>query len=329
MRRITTNFLICLSVAFTFLTVNLTGQARAADVIVGVASNSAVHQQVGRALCRAVQVSIQGVTCEMLPIEGRDAAAPLAVLSNVRNGAIEMGLVTTDWAHYAQNGTGPVKFLDAKFDNLRTLLMLHGEPLTIVARRDSGIQTIADLKGKRVNIGSPGSNQRAVMEKLMVAQGWTRKSFQLVEELTEPEQYLALCHNRVQAVVTITAHPNPQIAKALKLCDASLVSVTGDAVQKLIAAQPYFAPLEIPARLYAGQANNIPTFGVRVGVIATSDTSDDLAYAIVKAVLEDVKAFTKLHPALRHLKDKDMAERNVEPTYHSGAVRYFRERGMM
>jgi len=329
MCRITTKSSIVSFFVSAFLSLGLASPVVAADIIVGVGNTTPVHNQVGRALCRVVQVSLQGVTCETLSLDGGDQATPLAVLNNVRNGAIEMGIVTTDWAHFAYNKTGPVKFVDTKFDNLRTLLALHGEPFTIVARRDADINSLGDLKGKRVNIGSPGSNQRSVMDMLMAAQGWTAKSFQLAEELTESEQYLALCHNRVQAVVTTTAHPNSAIAKAIKLCDATLVSVSGEAVQKLVADQPYFGPLEISPGLYSGQEKGLATFGVRVAVLTTSDTSDDTAYSIVKAVMEDLREFTKLQPSLRQLQGKDMAKDIGASPYHPGAIKYFRESGTM
>ncbi len=124
-------------------------RARAADVIIGVGDEAPVHFPVGRAICRAIGTSIEGETCQTKRIEGRDAAEPLAVLGEVRNGAIEIGIVQSDWLHHAFTGSGPVEFMDVGFENLRILLLLHGEPFTVVARRDAGISKLADLAGKR------------------------------------------------------------------------------------------------------------------------------------------------------------------------------------
>lgn len=140
------------------------GPAAAADFVVGVGDSARVHNHVGRALCRALKRAVKGVSCETLKIEGRHTTEPLAVLNSVRNGAIEIGIVQSDWIHHAYQGSGPVKFIDEKFTNLRTLFVLHGEPFTVVARQDARITKLDDLAGKRVNIGQPGSRQRVVME---------------------------------------------------------------------------------------------------------------------------------------------------------------------
>ncbi len=112
-------------------------RARAADVIIGAGDEAPVHRHLGRAICRAISTSIEGETCQTERIEGRDAAEPLAVLGEVRNGAIEIGIVPSDWVHHAFTGSGPVEFMDVGFENLRILLLLHGEPFTVVAGRDA------------------------------------------------------------------------------------------------------------------------------------------------------------------------------------------------
>ena len=277
----------------------------------------------------SIQRESQGLTCEVLRIEGRDAAEPLAVLSHVRDGAIEVGLVQSDWQYHAFQGTGPLKFVDIKFDNLRSLFSLHGEPFTVIARRDSGIKSLNDLAGKRVNIGNPGSKQRVVMEMVMKAKGWTRKSFQLVDELTEAEQSLALCHNRVQAIVSTVSHPDPAIAKAIKLCDAAVVEVSGAAIDRLIADNRFLVATEVPAGLYDQQDKPVKTFGVIVTAVSSADAADDTTYAIVKSVFDNLQNFKRLHSALGNLLPGRMMTDGLSAPTHPGAARYFRDKGMM
>jgi len=303
--------------------------AVAAEIIVGAGSKARIHYDVGRAICRHIQRTIQDVTCEAVGIEGRDAAEPIAVLSNVRNGAIEVGLVLSDWQYYAFRGAGPAKFMDVKFDNLRSLFSLHGEPFTVVARRDSGIGSLDDLAGNRVNIGNPGSTQRATMNMVMKAKGWTVKSFQLADELAESEQFLALCHNRVQATVSTVAHPNPAIAKALKVCDARIVEVAGERIDSLIAANSFFASMEVPAGIYKGVDNPVATFGVTLTAVSSEDIDEDQVYAIVKTVFDNLDKFKRLHPVLGALEPGRMVTDGLTAPLHPGAIRYFREQGMM
>ena len=317
------------AVGFAAAALGVSPSAKAADVIIGAGDGAPVHFHVARAICRAIRTSTEGATCEARRIEGRHAAEPLAVLGDVRNGAIEIGIVQSDWIHHAYNGSGPVEFMDVRFDNLRTLFVLHGEPFTVVARRDARISRLDDLVGKRVNIGTPGSNQRVVMERVMAAKGWTRDTFQLADELTGPEQSLALCHNRIQAMVAIVAHPDSDIAKTMELCGAEIVEIAGPAIDKLVSEQPYFAVTSLPGGTYADQPAAVKTFGVRVVAVGSEDMSGEMAHDVVESVFQNLDRFKRLHPALNQLRAEDMIRDGVTAPMHPGAVKYFREQGMM
>jgi TRAP transporter TAXI family solute receptor len=306
-----------------------TAATLASDIVIGVGFGARVHFGVGRAVCRHVQRTLPGTTCEVLRIEGRDAAEPLAVLGDVGNNSIEVGLVQSDWQHHAVQGTGPVAFMDVKFDNLRSLFSLHGEPFTVVARRDAKIGGLDDLAGKRVNIGNPGSSQRVIMELVMKAKGWTRKTFDLADELSEAEQSLALCHNRVQAIVSTVAHPNAATAKAIDLCHAEIVEIAGAEIDALVAGNRFLAITEVPAGLYADMAAPVRTFGVMVTAVTSADIDDELAYSIVSSVFDNLDDLKKLHPALGSLAVDRMMADGLSAPLHPGALRYFRERGMM
>jgi TRAP transporter TAXI family solute receptor len=299
------------------------------DIIIGAGVNARVHYTLGRAICRQMKRAPPATSCEVLRIEGRDAAEPLAVLADVRNGAIEVGLVQSDWQYYAFEGTGPVRFMDVKFDNIRSLFSLHNEPFSVIARRDSGINTLDDLAGKRVNIGSPGSAPRAIMEMVMKAKGWTQESFQLTDELMETEQTLALCHNRVQAIVSTASYPNPEIAKAIEICNAKIIEVSGPDIDKLIADNRFFAVAEIPAGSYKNMDAPVKTFGISVTAVSSTSIDDDTVYAVVKAVFDNLGDFKRIHRALGNLMPGQMMTDGLSAPMHPGAARYFHEKAMM
>ncbi len=327
-----TNPIVLRAMALAGLLLAATGASPssfAADVLVGASSSAAVHFDVARAVCRQIEVAKDTVTCEAQAIEGGDAAEPIAILSGVRTGLIEIGIVPADWQYHAYNGTGPFEFMDVKFDNIRSLFSLHSETFTLIARRDSGIDKLDDLAGKRVSIGNPGTNRRAIMDMVMAAKGWTEDSFQLTEELTELEQSLALCHGRVQAIVLSVAHPDASLAKTLELCDAKPVEVTGAEIDKLIADSGYLVATEIPGGRYANIGDATKTFGVVLTAVASEDLADDDAYSFVKAVFDNLDNFKKLHPALRNLVPDRMVTDGLSAPLHPGALRYFKERGMM
>ncbi len=299
------------------------------DIVIGTGVNARVHHTLGRAICRQMERASPATSCEVLRIEGRHAAEPLAVLADVRNGAIEVGLVQSDWQYYAFEGSGPVRFMDVKFDNIRSLFSLHNEPFTVIARRDSGINTLDDLAGKRVNVGSPGSAPRAIMEMVMKAKGWTQKSFQLADELMETEQTLALCHNRVQAIVSTASYPNPEVAKAIEICNARLIDVTGPDIDRLIADNRFFAVTEIPAGSYKNMDAPVKTFGISVTAVSSTSIDDDTVYAVVKAVFDNLGEFKRIHRALGNLMPSQMMTDGLSAPMHPGAARYFRDKGMM
>ncbi len=301
----------------------------AADLIIGTGTTAGVHTSVGRAICRLLQRTDPGTTCEVAKVEGRHAAEPIAVLTEVRNGAIEIGIVQSDWQYHAFQGSGPVEFMDIRFDNLRSLFSLHGELFTVIARRDAGIESLDDLAGKRVNIGNPGSGQRVLMDMLMNAKGWTRESFQFVDELSDAEQILALCHNRVQAVVSVASHPDERIAKALELCDAKIIEVSGADVDKLVAENRFLAASDVPMGVYAESDVLIPSFGVMVTAVTSSDLDDETAYRVVKSVFDNLDSMRRLHRALGNLLPGRMITAGLSAPLHPGAVRYYRENGMM
>lgn len=305
----------------------------AADIVVGSGKNAPVNIGIGRAICRVIRKTDPQATCDVAGIEGRDAADALAVLSAVRNGAIEIGIVQSDWQYHAYQGSGPVEFMDVRFDNLRSLFSLHGELFTVVARRDAGIGSLDDLVGKRVNIGNPGSSQRAIMEMVMRAKGWGRDDFKYVDELSSSEQLLALCHNRVQAVVAVVSHPNEQIAKTLALCDAEIVPVQGAEIDKLVAENRFYASSEVPMGVYTGSGVDsevlVPTFGVMVTAVTSSDLDDETAYDVVKSVFDDLESLKRLHRALGTLQPGRMTTAGLSAPLHPGAVRYYREHGMI
>jgi uncharacterized protein len=314
--------------AFVIFSFATPGGVKAADIVIGVSSQNRVHFHVARAVCRTITRAIQGLECEPYLIEKGDAPGPLSVLSDVSNGAIEFGIVSSDWAHYVYTGSGPAKFLDARFNNLRTLFTLHEEPLGLIVRRDSGISSVADLAGKRVNIANPGSYQRLLMEMIMERNGWSREDFQMAEELSVSEQALALCHNQIQAMVVSVSHPNADVAKTLRVCNAKLLDVDGAGISKLIADHPYFYEMKIGAGHYSDQ-KDIKTFGLRVLAVSSSEIDRDLSGSIVSAVVDNASVLPKLHPALRSVSPRSlMGDGNVLPL-HDGALLYFRSNGLM
>ena len=313
-----------LALALFPIFVGASGPASAQDIVIGTGSPNALYFHVGRSICRMVESSDLGQSCSPLPTDGS-----LFNLSNLRAGAIELGVVQSDWHFHAYNKSGPYEFVDESYDSMRSLFSVHSEAFTVVARLDSGISSFDELKGKRVNIGNPGSGQRATMDVVMKAKGWSIQDFLVAQELSPAEHVLALCHDRVQALVYTIGHPNASIEKAVGLCGARMIDVTGNEIEALIAEHPYYARAIIPSGVYAASPDKVTTFGVKATVMSSSDIDEETVYQIVKSVFDDLERFRSYHPSFEDLEPETMIREGLTAPLHDGAVRYYRERGWM
>ena len=204
-------------------------------ITIGTGGVTGVYYPTGGAICRLVNKGRKEhhVRCSV-----ESTGGSVYNLNTIRAGELDMGVAQSDWQYHAYNGTSKFKDQGPNKD-LRAVFSVHPEPFTVVARADSGINSFDDLKGKRVNIGNPGSGQRGTMEVLMAAKGWKKSDFALASELKAAEQSKALCDNKIDAMVYTVGHPSGSIKEATTSCDTVLVNVTGPAVDKLVSENDY------------------------------------------------------------------------------------------
>ena len=308
---------VATSIAFT-------GVATAEEFItIGTGGVTGVYYPTGGAICRLVNKGRKehGIRCSV-----ESTGGSVYNINTVREGELEFGVAQSDWQYHAYNGTS--KFEDkGAFEGLRAVFSVHPEPFTVVARADSGIKNFEDLKGKRVNIGNPGSGQRGTMEVLMEALGWTTDDFAQATELKAAEQSAALCDNQIDAMIYTVGHPSGSIQEATTACDSVLVNVGGDAVSKLVGDNSYYRTATIPGGMYRGNDGDTSTFGVGATFITSADVADDTVYTLVKSVFENFDAFKKLHPAFANLKPEEMVADGLSAPLHPGAAKYYKEKG--
>ncbi|MHB0775839.1 TAXI family TRAP transporter solute-binding subunit [Halomonas sp. WWR20] len=290
-------------------------------ITIGTGGQTGVYYVVGQSVCRLVNRSAENLRCNA-PSTGGSVANVNGILS----GELDMGVVQSDVQYRAYKGEGS---FDEPHENLRSVFTLHGEPLTLVARADSGIESVDDLKGKRVNIGNPGSGQRATMEVLMDAKGWDTSVYSLASELSAAEQASALADNNIDAMVYVAGHPNGSIQEATTTVDARLIPINGPEVDQLVEEYPYYTKSVIPGGLYKGNEEDVETFGVAATFVTDEDTDEEVVYQTVKAVFENFDRFKRLHPAFSTLNPEDMISQGLTAPLHEGAKRYYKERGWL
>ena len=292
-------------------------------ISIGTGGVTGVYYPTGGAICRLVNRGRKehGIRCSV-----ESTGGSVYNINTIREGELEFGVAQSDWQYHAYNGSS--KFEDqGAFEGLRAVFSVHPEPFTVVARADSGVSSFDDLKGKRVNIGNPGSGQRGTMEVLLEAMGWSTDDFALATELKAAEQSAALCDNQIDAMVYTVGHPSGSIQEATTACDSVLVNVTGAAVDQLIADNSFYRSATIPGGMYRGSDSDTTTFGVGATFVTSDAVSEDAVYTVVKSVFENFDDFKKLHPAFANLKPEEMATAGLSAPLHAGAAKYYKEQG--
>ncbi|WP_093119485.1 TAXI family TRAP transporter solute-binding subunit [Salinihabitans flavidus] len=294
-------------------------------ITIGTGGVTGVYYPTGGAICRLVNKGRKehGIRCSV-----ESTGGSVYNINTIRAGELEFGVAQSDWQYHAYNGTSRFEE-QGPFESLRAVFSVHPEPFTVVARADADIETFEDLKGKRVNIGNPGSGQRGTMEVLMDAMGWTTDDFELATELKAAEQSAALCDNQIDAMVYTVGHPSGSIQEATTACESVLVEVDNDAVRGLVDDNPFYRMATIPGGMYRGNPDDTTTFGVGATFVTSSDVSEKAVYTVVKAVFENFEEFKGLHPAFGVLKREEMVKDGLSAPLHEGAAKYYREAGLI
>ena len=300
-------------------------QAQQKFMTIGTGGVTGVYYAAGGAICRLVNKdrAKHGIRCSV-----ESTGGSVFNVNTIKAGELDMGVAQSD-VHY--NATkGLAQFKDAgAYGDLRAVFSLHPEPFTVLTRKEANIQSFNDLKGKRFNVGNPGSGTRASMEELLAAMGWKLSDFSLASELKADEHGPALCDGKIDGFFYGVGHPSANIQDPTTTCGAKLVSITGPVVDKLVADKPYYAKATIPGGLYPNNPQPTQTYGVLATLVSSSKVPADTVYQVVKAVFDNLDEFKKLHPALAVLKPENMIKDGLSAPLHDGAARYYREKGWL
>lgn len=301
------------------------GTAFAQEFIsIGTGGVTGVYYPTGGAICRLVnrERKDHGIRCAV-----ESTGGSVYNLNTIKAGELEFGVAQSDWQYHAYNGTS--KFEENPFPEVRAMFSVHPEPFTLIVRADSGITSFADLEGKRVNVGNPGSGQRATMEVVMDAFGMDMDSFALATEYKGSEMAKQICDDNIDAMIYTIGHPAAAIKEATTTCDVNLISVTGAPIDALVEENPYYRVATIPGGMYAGTDEDTTTFGVGATFVTSADVSDEVAYVVAKAVLSNLDDFRGLHPAFANLDAAQMIHDGLSAPLHPGAIRAYKELGLM
>lgn len=292
-------------------------------VTIGTGGVTGVYYAAGGAICRLVNKdrAQHGLRCSV------ESTGGSVFNSNaIRAGELDMGVVQSDVQYNAVKGEGAFKDAGPSTD-MRAMFSMHPEPMTVLVRKELNAQSLTDLKGKRFNVGNPGSGHRSGADALLATAGMKMGNLGLASELKADEHGPALCDGKIDGFVFAVGHPSANIQDPTTSCGAKLLSIKGEGVDKLVGAHSYLAKATIPGGTYPNNEQATETYGVLATFVTSAKTPDDTVYAVVKQVFNNFEDFKKLHPALANLKPEEMVANGLTAPLHPGALRYYKEKG--
>lgn len=294
-------------------------------VTIGTGGQTGVYYVVGQSICRFVN---RDTKTHQIKCNAPASGGGVANVNGIRSGEFNFGVMQSDHQYKAMEGLAPFA-AEGKMDDIRALFSVQSEVFTVLARRDANIHSLDDLKGKRVNIGNPGSGQRDTLDEIMAEKGWNRSVFALASELKPAEQASALNDNNIDVMSYFVGHPNGSIQEATTTVDAVLVPIKGPEIDALLAKKSYYTKAIIPGGLYTGNDQPTESIGGKAVLSTSANVSPELVYQVVKSVFDNLDRFKKLHPAFKDLDEQEMIKAGLSAPLHEGAIRYYKERGWM
>ena len=293
-------------------------------VKIGTSGSTELYYLTGDAIASIVnkKEDIYSIRCEVASTGGS-----VNNVNAIKAGELEFGIVQSDQQYEAINGLGEWRDKGSQSD-LRAVFSVHPEPISLVAAVDAGIKNIKDLKGKHVNIGSPGSGQRQNSIDALEAVGINFNRDLTVKNTKTIDALGLLLEGQIDAFFYTAGHPSGAIKEATSGArKVRFVTITG--IETLVSRYPYYAKAKIPVRLYPDAKNtkDVDTFGVRATIVTSAKISVDVVYAITKEVFDNFEDFKKLYPASTVLTKENMLA-GLSARIHPGAMRYYKEAGL-
>ena len=319
------NIILMLLLTITLLFIHSPSFAKTTYVTIGTGGITGVYYPTGGAIAKIINKKRgeYGIRCTV-----ESTGGSVFNVNAIMAGDMEFGVVQSDRQYQAYNGSPNSEWAGKPKKDLRAVFSIHPESVTLVAAVDSEILSITDLKGKRVNIGNPGSGQRQNSIDALNAVGIDFTKDLKTEGIKAAESAGLLQDGRIDAFFYTVGHPSGSIKEATSgRRKVRFASIEG--IDKLLLKFPYYTKAYIPIKNYPKAVNkkDVPTFGVKATLVTSSKVPDDVVYAITKEVFENLESFKKLHPAFSVLTKQNMLE-GLSAPIHPGAMKYYKETGL-
>lgn len=293
--------------------------AQTTKMILATGGTAGTYYPFGGSIAQIWNTKAQNVN-----VTAQSTGASIENLRLVNKKEAELAIVQSDMMDYAFNGKESFK---EKLANIRGIGILYPEIIQVVVRGDSGINSIADLKGKKVGVGAPGSGTEANFRQLIDIYGLDYKVLS-PQYLSFSESSDRFKDNQIDAFIVVAGIPNSAIQDIATQHNVKVLTVTDDMVAKLGQKYPFLAPATIPANTYKGQTAEVKTVAVMATLIVNSEVKEDVVYSITKALFDNQADLAKAHAKGKEL-SSEQAVKGMSIPLHPGAAKYFKEKGIL
>jgi TRAP transporter TAXI family solute receptor len=293
---------------------------------IGTGGTAGTYYPIGGLIANAIS-GAEGKGVEGLVATAVASNGSVANINAIQGGSMESGFTQSDVAYWAHTGTGLYEG-KGKVEDLRLIATLYPETIHVVARKDAGINSIADLKGKRVSIDEPGSGTIVDARIVLGAFGLTEDDIE-AEHLKPGPAGDMLRDGALDAYFFVGGYPTGAVSELATSAGISLVPISGPEIDKLMEEYSFFSKDMVPAETYAGVAETA-TIAVAAQWVTSAKQSDDLVYNITKTMWNDA---TRKELDAGHAKGKMITLENATTSLgiplHPGAERFYKEVGAL
>ena len=309
-----TFLILCLFNLFSF----------AADFItIGTSGVEGTYYPTGSAVCKLVNIYRvrTKIRCSV-----QSTAGSVYNVKTVQQRELDFAIAQSNVIYNALSGSA--EFKKKPFKKLKSIMAIYPELLTLITRKNSSINQLLDIKGKRINFLNTNKENESTTNTLMKEYRIKVSELKISDAFELNEMSDALKQNKLDGYFYMVDHPTANIKDVTNAVDVKIVPLKGIKINNLIKKYPYYTKAKIPGDMYLGNEEDIPTFGVKAVLFTHADVSEKKVYTIVKAVLENFDIFKKLHPAFSHITKESFLDGLSSPL-HKGALKYYKEVGFL
>lgn len=275
-------------------------------------STNGVYFQVAATICKLMRQTYSRHRVHCVPMRSQGVGSNIELM---KEGRVQMALVQSNNNWEAQNGINPIP-------GARSVMSLHDEMGMLVVRNDSGINSVSDLRGKRINIGPEGSASRELWLQLLGKHGIKLEDLEQVFDVAQDYNKLGICEDYIDAYGLWIGHPSSLIEESLT-CDAKVVGMGGPLTEALVEENKYFFDQVLPARTYRAQEEAIKSYGFKASLIAYEPADPYVIYWVTRIIHENIEKLKSEYPTFRSVSASDLKAKGNFLPFHKGAACYW------